>query len=259
MTAYLGFPYPDRIELLADGATCLPSGMLVAATDKIVVSSHLPMAMVGRGLHRDLRQITDAIVTLSSCGSVDDTLDALAGSLDDVRTDPGEPPDQNFEIVIAAYSESRGALQYVLRSYELNGEPSWALIDKSGQMIGGGEMPSPQDVIDASLTAETFAIGAAEGGLALMEIMRRIPGSDPTREGATHGFWIGCHVDHAVVSADGVKVRRLRTWPDQLFRSIDPGSFLVTEVSAGADGTRHPISRSIVAAKQDDLVATSLH
>lgn len=222
MTAFLSFPYADRIELLADGATCLPNGMLIAATDKIVVSDHVPLAMMGRGNHGDLRTMTDAILKLATCGSVDDTLEQLVAALEDVRSEPGEPPDQHFEIVIAAFSETRGPCQFVLNSFEAEGRPSWTLIERSGEMIGGGNLPSKTDIAAAGLDAETFSDGAAVGGLALMEMMRRIPGSDSTREGAVHAFWIGSHVDHAVIRAAGVTVTRLRTWPDERFKPIDP-------------------------------------
>lgn len=222
MTAFLALPYADRIELLADGATCLPNGMLIAATDKIVASEHVPLAMVGRGNHGDLRTMTDAILKLATCGSVDATLEQLVGALEDVRSEPGDLPDQHFEIIIAAFSETRGPCQFVLNSFEREGRPSWTLIDRSGEMIGGGNLPEQSDIAAAGLDAETFVDGAAVGGLALMEMMRRIPGSDFTRHGATHGYWIGCHVDHAVVSADGVTVTRIQTWPDELFKLIDP-------------------------------------
>lgn len=222
MTAFLALPYADRIELLADGATCLPNGMLIAATDKIVASEYVPLAMVGRGNHGDLRTMTDAILKLTACGSVDDTIEQLVGALEDVRSEPGEPPDQHSEIVVAAVSETRGPCQFMLNSFEGRDRPAWTLIDRSGEMIGGGNLPSKADIAAAGLDAETFADGAAVGGLALMEIMRRLPGKDETRDGATDGYWIGCHVDHAVVSADGVTVTRIQTWPDELFKLIDP-------------------------------------
>lgn len=224
MTAFLSFPYPDRVELLTDGATCLPNGLLIAATDKIVVSPHVPLAVVGRGNHGDLVKMSDAIMLLSACGSVDDALEQLAGALDDVRADPGEPPDQHFELVVAAFSETRGPCHFVLNSYGGPELPAWTLLDRSNEMIGGGNVPSQADVEAAGLTADTFANGAAVGGLALMELMRRLPGKDETREGSTQGYWIGCHVDHAVISAAGVTVTRLHTWPDQLFKPIEPAN-----------------------------------
>jgi hypothetical protein len=225
VTAFLSFPYADRIELLADGAACLPSGVLIAATDKIVVSPHLPIAMVGRGNHGDLRTMTGAILRLCECGSVDETLNQLAGALADVRAEPGEPPDQHFEIAIAAYSESRGPMHFILSSFDAGEErPSWTLLDWSGQMIGGGPVLAADEVTAAGLGEASFAAGAADCGLALMELMRAKPGSDPTRPDGVHGYWIGSHVDHAVVSAAGVKVKRLKTWPDPLFKPIEPSA-----------------------------------
>jgi hypothetical protein len=224
MSAFLSFPFADRIELLADGATCLPSGAFIKATDKITASPYVPLAVTGRGQHGDLRKLTEIIIRLSACGSVDDTIDAIAGSLDDVRDDPGEQPAHNFEIVIAAFSETRGPCHYMFSSFEGEGRPAWTLLDWSGEVIGGGPTFTEADIAATGLNAESFADGAAAPGLVLMEHMRRQPGSDWTNPNGVHAYWIGGHVDHAVISAEGVTITRIREWQDQPFRPIDPNA-----------------------------------
>lgn len=210
MSAFLAFPYADRVELLADGATCLPSGRLIAATDKIAAAPCVPLAITGRGRYRDIGAITADIIALSACGSVDDTLAALAGRLPDYRDNGG------LEVVVAAYSETRGPVTFAFRSFDSDDWPAWSLRDFTGQLFGGGPEIAVTDVTAAGLDAATFAHGAAEGGLALMEIMRRTPGRDWTSQSSAEGYWIGGHVDHAVIDADGVRVARLLEWPDRV-------------------------------------------
>lgn len=220
MSAFLSFPYPDRIELLADGATCLPSGAFLKATDKIRVSPFVPLVVTGRGWHRDIERLAECIILLSSCGSVDETLAAVVDVLEDVRSEPGET--QAFELVIAAYSETTGPRHMVFKSFAFDDMPAWTLVDYTGQVLGGGPDFDEADLLATGLAAADFADGAQGGGVALMEFMRGIPGRNERDPTGVRGYWIGGHVDHAVVGANGVVVTRVKEWPDTPFRKIDP-------------------------------------
>ena len=104
-------PYADRIELLADGATCLPTGLLIAASDKVVVSPHLPFAIVGRGSIPDLKLMEAIVIELTAWGDVDDTLRRLTTMLESNRPDVGA-----LEMAIACVSERDGPLPLMFRT-----------------------------------------------------------------------------------------------------------------------------------------------
>lgn len=184
------------------------------------------MMIVGRGAHKDLQQLEQAIVGLSQCGSVDATIDMLAESLGAIASDLGETP-RHFEIVVAAISETKGPRNYFFTSYAREDSPygpipAYTLYDWGGLPIGGGPEPTAEQYEQIGITAEAFETGLAEPGLRLMELLRTIPGSDPTNPNSVHGHWIGGHVDHAVLTAEGVTITRLREWPDQPFKLIRP-------------------------------------
>jgi hypothetical protein len=225
MSAFISFPYPDRIELLVDGATCTPNAILIAATDKLVVSPYVPLAITGRGRHGDVRSMAGSIVKLSACGSVDETFDAIIASLEEVRH---EIPSgiasvgEHFEIVVAAYSEVTGPRHVVLKSFGTDHQPAWTLIDYTAQVLGGGPDFDVADLLATGLSQSDFVDGAAVGGLRTMEFMRSKPGRNEQREDSVYGYWVGGHVDHAVICADGVSVTRLKTWPDMPGHLINP-------------------------------------
>lgn len=41
-----------------------------------------------------------------------------------------------------------------------------------------------------------------------------MPGADP------EAYWVGAHLDFAVVEADDVKIERIHEWPDEIFKAI---------------------------------------
>lgn len=222
MSAFVSFPYSDRIELLVDGATCLPSGAFLKATDKVRVSPFAPLVVTGRGNHADLERLAECVILLSSCGSVDETLAALSDVLEAVRSEPGEAPANHFELVVVCYSETSGPRHFVFKSFDFDDLPAWTLVDYTGQVLGGGPDFDGAELLATGLTAADFADGAAGAGVAIMEFMRGIPGRNERDPNGVRGFWVGGHVDHAVVGADGVVVTRVKHWPDVPFQQIQP-------------------------------------
>jgi len=222
MSAFLSVAYDDRVELVVDGACCLPSGLLIAAVDKIVTSPHVPMAITGRGRHIDLQRIAAKIIDLSACGSVDATLDMLVESLVSLAAEPGDVP-QHLEMAIAAISERDGPSSFYFASFPQDAIPALTLWKwDRGAPSGGGPIVPEDQLRDAGLTADAFADGIAAPGLKLLQLARAIPDSDPTNPDGRHAYWIGAHVDHAVVTKDGVSVNRIHEWPDHLLQPIRP-------------------------------------
>jgi hypothetical protein len=222
MTAFISFPFADRIELFADGASCLPNGLLIAKTEKIRVSPFLPLAVVGRGAHRDTERMADLILKLATVGSVDEVIEAVRDSIDDMRAEGNDDDGPHFEVAIACFSETTGPRHFEIHSYAGGDLPAWTLNDHSETLMGGGAYLSAEELAPLGLGPESLAAGATEAAIAIMEKMRTKSGRDETRADAQEAFWIGGHVDRATISADGVAVDRVHEWSDQLFQMIKP-------------------------------------
>lgn len=221
MSAFVSMVYPDRVEMLTDGATCLPSGTLIHRTDKVRASHRVPMAITGRGRHEDVARFADAILDLTKTLTVDETLEAVAAALD---AGVFQETDQPYEIVLACISESCGPRQLVFTSMARpDAEPSveaFKLHDLTElRMIAGGVPIIPEDV--PGVTATDIGTGLRAVGVPLFEAMRRRGKGDAW--GGGEAYWIGGHIDWTVVDADGVRTERIHEWPDQLFQMIQPG------------------------------------
>jgi hypothetical protein len=230
MSAFLSFPFADRIELFADGASCLPNGVLIAKTEKIRVSPFLPLAVVGRGGHRDIERMADLILKLAAVGTVDEVIEAVRESVDNVRVEGVDDKAPHFEFAIACFSEATGPRQFEIHSYAGGDLPEWTLNEQTGSLLGGGAYLTPEEVALLGLGPESLAAGATEAAIAIMEKMRTKSGRDETRADAQEAFWIGGHIDRAIISADGVAVDRVHEWPDQLFQRIVPSTIDLTGI-----------------------------
>jgi len=226
MTAFLSLPYSDRVEILTDGATCFPSGRLLAKTNKVAASPHIPLAVTGRGNHGDLRRITAAIMDASECGSFDGTITAVVELLEAGKF---RERTSEFEVVLAGMSETAGPQQFIFKSGQWPVSPfgpvaPFTVVNWGAAPLVGSVELTEYDLAEAGITVASFAAGLADVGIPLFEAMRqRSRGDTPETE---HAFWIGAHVDHTVIDADGVRTTRIHEWPDKHFEFIAPASAL---------------------------------
>lgn len=225
MTAYFAVPYADRIELMADGACCDPQGILLEAVTKIWPVPGKPVALTARGALGQVKPFCDdAIATFEASASVDEALVSLAASMP-IHKAILYP--NWFEVVIAAISESNGPSLWYYSNHRASGPlgpdtiPPMKLVRWQGIAAGGSGL-NAEEVAELGIARHSTKSGAKTLGMILMEAWRRkcvVPMSEPNGV-AQHG--IGCHVDHAVISADGVKIERIHTWPDEIGKPITP-------------------------------------
>lgn len=218
MSAFLSVPYEDRVEILADGASCWPSGKLLACVDKIRPSPHLPLALVGRGQAGDLRQIEDTVLGLTEGRTVNETLHALMHLLAEGAFPPGRHP---YEVVIAAITEFQGPAHYIFRSVatppskDIIGMEPFKLYDFTDTALSGGCEIDREDYPENGV-----ADGLKPIAVQVFDAMRRKAGGSAF--GTEGAYWIGGHIDHAVIDKNGVRIERVHEWPDVLGRKIDP-------------------------------------
>lgn len=55
-----------------------------------------------------------------------------------------------------------------------------------------------------------------------MAVMRRQKGPNPAKPDLPEIYGIGGHCDLTTVTADGVAIERLRSWPDEIGQKIEP-------------------------------------
>lgn len=211
MSAFYAIAYPDRVELLTDGAVYRDDGTLTDIRRKVWTSPATSIAVAGRGNTRVVEALASAIICIAGCGSFDATIKAAQELLDD-RRNKATPDD--VEMLICGISETAGPkiLYFATCDPYGEGEP-WVMLDM-GDELGGGPMPE-LDGLDAS-------DGLAGCAVPLLESMRRQKGANPTRPDLPPLHGIGGHIDYTVVSANGCAVERIHVWPDVVGKKIDP-------------------------------------
>jgi len=217
MSAFYSVAYPDRVELITDGAVYTDDGTLVEVRRKVWASSSLPLAVTGRGSSRLVEGLAAAINVMAECGSVDGTLGEVAGMLEKYRDRDCEP----FEIVLAAVSETNGPGIYHFSNVDAYGLfAAWQLHGPYPEFGGG---PSLTDANREMLAAEFGGDGTlTRAAVPLFEAMRRRTAPKPTSPHLPEIYGIGGHVDFTTVSAAGCTIERLCEWPDPVGEKIDP-------------------------------------
>lgn len=210
MTTYFSVQYPDRIEIVTDGAVCAPTGELLRTDTKVVASPFLPLALVGTGGMKITTSIAGRMIEASrTTGSVDATIERLSEDLpygEEIAT--GEP----FVAFFAGISETRGPSMWKFDA--VSGQPEMMPVYDSDNCGPGVTF---EEMVEARLC---FSASIAESGVKLLDIMRGKLHA-PTRGGPVTS-WIGGHVDHTIVTASGVETRQVHRWPDVVGERIRP-------------------------------------
>lgn len=222
MSLVISFPYADRIELLTDGAQYLPSGRLMATARKVWVSPDCPMAVTGRGNARMVRQLAEAFIGFAAGGSFYEAMHEI-----EVRTDRWRMANafrgQNFQMLIAGWSERAGLGQFLFQSVPGTGlyeglEPM-RISTLHGPFYAGP--PMADDEATHIMTDDRVRNGAQDFGPDLCQLIRQKTdfGIDDPKKRQVH--MVGGFIDHTVIDRIGATTRRMMTWPDRPCRKID--------------------------------------
>jgi hypothetical protein len=220
MTAFILAPYADRVEILSDGAEYTPDGVLLGVADKVITSDVIPLAMVGSGAVADIRAIADVILrAAATTGSVDSTLEILAGAVAEIGQSPNF--DTGLRMAIGAISETRGPVCLVFSTFEdqAGGARPFEL-QEMGRCFAQGAAPSGEDL--AAYGPLDVFCGLAKDGVFLMEAMRKQKMVNPAKPDREPVYSVGGHVDLTIIRTEGYQRRRLITWPDVVGEKIDP-------------------------------------
>lgn len=218
MSAFIALAYNDRVEILSDGACCTPEGIFIRAQRKIWAAPELPLAVTAVGAVSEIDPLVSIIMEACRFGSVDTALDLLRTGFEKFGPVDCE---RKYVIVIACVSERFGPTIWTYANRPLGDAPMHRLhLSRGAESMGPGLDAAEVEAI--GLPHDWANDGLRAHGLDLFEAMRRKPGSSPFEPEREPGFYIGGHVDHAVVSAEGVSVERIREWPDVPGERIAP-------------------------------------
>lgn len=210
MTAFIALKYPDRVELMADGAVYAEDGTLMDIRTKIAKGRS--MAIVTRGNATSGKLVADAIAIRSLASSFDETMEWLQETL---SARSGQVPEFGFEILICGISEVEGPIiLYATTNAYMDGIPAWTLLNVGTNAFGGHDVP---------LVEADFEQGMFPAGVAALNLMRQSPGVNPVKPDLPAVYGVGGHIDHAVVRADGVTLERVHEWPEDVVgQKIEP-------------------------------------
>jgi hypothetical protein len=219
MSAYLSAVFPDSIEVLSDAAMLTPDFKLGAITRKIMVIGELPLVMTGRGDVIALGAYAIRLRELAACGSVDGTLAAFREFLKSEK-EGGRKFHVAQDFLVAGWSESAGPFHYLIvgAAGMPGGFAPFELIEVPRVWVGGTF--DDEEFYKAGFYGDSFDGGLRHYGVKLFEAFRKKPvfqlGSDVPICG------IGGHVHISTITASGVRIETLGTWPDLIGENIDP-------------------------------------
>jgi hypothetical protein len=127
------------------------------------------------------------------------------------------------EILISCISESLGPtnLYWCSGNFYSQLEP-WVL-HNVGYEIGGGGIVSEEALALAGITPERMAKeGFAPLCAEVFELARREKGINPMKPENPPLYGIGGFIEHTVVTAAGVTTTKIKEWPDEIGKAIDP-------------------------------------
>ncbi len=222
MSAFVAVKMPTACQLLADGAEYLADGTIISFPRKIAVSKEVPFAVAVRARHVDVLPNFGRICDAADDIGVDPMLDLLANEAADLEVWENRVVD----LMIAAWSPTKGACTFRIHNCPtLSDAKSFKALNPLPDLSACGTVFEPATLfLSGILPIKTsLQAWARDGGVRLMDMMRRIPGEPPPGQPAGYPYLIGGHVDAATVTADGVVIERVKTWhQDKVGEKIDP-------------------------------------
>lgn len=221
----------DRVELLSDAALYDPiTGTVGAIHSKLSPLPELNCVMAGRG-PIPVMWITAYVAGLSS-----KTFDDVVANFDAIRAEAAtykssDVPVEEWgrcDIGLIGWSESRNRPEgYVSPGMGLpeNGVAAGGLESCDVGVFADGSAEVTHAFVE-SVREEREGFDAGTDGVALMELLRRQALSDSDGRGACPRHCIGGYVEQATVTAEGVTVRTIHQWPDEIGKPIKPAPLL---------------------------------
>lgn len=223
MSMFYSLCMHDRIELLTDGAYYLDDGTLIDIATKVRPSISKPFCATGRGATEVTKNFTlMATLIADRAQTVDEAINDLASAV--ARLGEKKEDVQNHaEILISCISESLGPTNLYWCSGDFYGHLEPWVLHNVGHEIGGGGIVSDEALSFAGITPERMAIeGFAPLCAEVFELARREKGSNPMKPGNPPLYGIGGFIEHTVVTASGVTTTKIKEWPDEIGKPIDP-------------------------------------
>lgn len=228
--------YEDRVEVLTDGAIYEDDGTIISLRQKIWKSDKLPLVFAGRGNAIAVDMMSTALSFFAMAhGTFDETFMAFKDKIE-ARADKGK--DQvAVDAVFTGISESLGPVIYYFHTYQEGSEGFYGCepfkFYDAGKEIAAGPTPPPRAMRDSGLPMYWAFDGLEGHGKTFMGLLRQHPMEHLAHPDKPLVYGVGGHVDHTVVTADGVTIKRLHVWPeDQIGRKIEPHSAECAECTA---------------------------
>lgn len=220
---------PESVWIYTDGAGCHSDGSVAWVGSKILLMPEWPGAIATRGIGAlpwMLRLAWSAEVPSLDAALERVVADALAigGEL----ALNGYPDPLNWEIVLAGWSDRRGAFE-VWDVFGRNA-PEWTEEQcraepalRPRQLKGTtAAWPVPDEAILKSLWPSTGSgLSPAEMALPVMEAMRRKPYATPHFRGVEQHA-IGGFIQETGIGHDGISTSIIHRWPDVIGERINP-------------------------------------
>ncbi|WP_421952120.1 hypothetical protein [Pelagibacterium sp.] len=217
MSVLLATRYADRVEMATDGGVWNYRGDLVGRRDKLRLAPTLPLAVSGVGDDESIDQICRWV----QGATMGDTVDGAISYLE--RTLPMRPQISSpfhWTIVIAAISETHGPCLWKFRSLKESDISLPALKPHFGEYIAFCPELSTDELRSSGWSPSDFSAGlVARFDLMRTKIEDSLPDFLPGRK-MPPGNYVGCHIDHAVVTATGAVLKRIHEWPDRMGQPI---------------------------------------
>jgi hypothetical protein len=246
MSVFLSMVGGDAVRIVTDGASYDQAGRLVAISEKVWRSPHMPLAVTGRGNPDNVRRIAEAVVHVSGLvppSQVPGALFALVDMLGRASRAPGTNV-QHVECLVATWTEEWGPRHVFFSSHARHAGVKPFTLTELDNLAGIGLHPSREDFEAAGVTAHAFeAAGDAAleiHGAAIMEAFRRKPALVAMEaERPVPGTVVGGHCQLTTVGRKGASTVTLCTWPDRIGEPVDPLSgYVLADRAAGGRARR---------------------
>lgn len=216
MSSILATQYAGRVEMATDGGVFDQHGNLTGVKSKIWASPSRPFLAGGVGGDWEVDTLSRFSVAATLGGTVDEAIEWLARVLPD-RPEVTSPIP--FELVIGCISEAHGPQIWRFRSFHPDRPLPALRLEWRGDVALG-----PALTVEEMQAAGYYPEDFRRTSIGFMKAMRAKPCRPEFYPGGeiAEGHYIGAHVDHAVITADGVMVERVLEWPDVIGQRIEP-------------------------------------
>jgi hypothetical protein len=207
-----------QVHVLTDGAAYDPDGRLVMVGPKISIVPHLSCALAFRGPAATRCLLTEVLA--HGAASYDGLRDTIAEMLRESAAIyaplfDGCQLGPDFEVVVAGWSETKGADCYILPTHDRYGEAFSPVAIEGVTCLPSDEILQPEiEALLVGLVADD--VDPEVQGLAIMEMQRAHPVvhlvdqlGDLTPRRSVGGF-----AQLTTIRPDGITSKILRRWPD---------------------------------------------